>query len=416
MTKDVQRYADVAMFKAESLKGEDTASTIAGDEVDVVLLSCNNDPLGSIAAASKAYKGEFVSSLAEITDDERKYYLAQMRKTILAMPLEAVNFQFRIKGLHRGITHQMVRQRTAAYSQESTRFAVKEDVPVAYPPVLFGTVGELEEIKQDIRAKYPAWTKPRAISQEFEEDLYTDVSDLPYPVREALKQWDNGQNEWEFRSSRVSLEEAWRGVWDKVVAHIERAYNHMIDQGMPAEEARGLLPTNLMTQINYHTNLRNFQQEGGKRLCTQAQFEWRIIFSKMMEAIRKYGATQSYTKSLTRREADILDYFEGDRLSVSSEWQFEAIADLFKPVCYLTGKCQFEADFDRHCSIRDRVNWNASIARPSSEWGEDFEGKLGATWDKDEEGHPVLSKTSLGIPRIRDEEWLLDPASARVRG
>lgn len=339
--KEVQKWADEFMFRAEEID--------ANKGPEVWLLDCNNDPLGSIAAAAKAYKGEFVAGLHEITDEERRYYLAEVQKSALAMPLESVRFHFRIKGVTRGFTHQMVRQRTAAYSQESTRFAVKESVPVGLPPSLVGTKGD------------------QALGAERDKEEY------------------------------------WRNVWDACIDHIEQAYNHLVNSGMPAEDARGLLPTNLLTQLNYFTNLRNYKDEAGKRLCTQAQFEWRIVFSKMLEAIREYGKTQTYFGA--DKDHAIYPNAKGQPVTGSSKWQFDALADLFRPICYYKGSCQFLAEFDRKCSIRDRVQLNATINRPSSKWAETV------TLDDAPFVQPTI--VDLGIPAIHPEEWLLDPSAAR---
>lgn len=350
MSKDIQRYADVAMFKAEEQPT---------DGPKVFLLSCNNDPLGSIAAAAKAYVGEFVSSLAEITDEERRYYLTQVQKSALAMPLESVNFHFRITGVTRGFTHQMVRQRTAAYSQESTRFAVKETVPVGLPPSLEGTVPWGQVLRQVFADLYPR--------ENYDDWKAGSVSD----------RW---QSVVQYATEHASPQQLWRKDWDEFVEDCEKTYNRLVNSGMPAEDARGLLPTNLLTQLNYFTNLRNYKDEAGKRLCTQAQSEWRIVFSKMMEAIREYGKTQGYTTKLDDEYGDSYD----DR---SSAWQFEELADLFRPICYYKGSCQFMADFDRFCTIRDRVEAHASKNEPSTQWFD-----------------------------IQPAEWLLDHNAARIRG
>lgn len=359
--KDVQKWADDAMFEAEELDASSGPS--------VFLLSCNPDPLGSIAAAAKAYKGEFVSSLAEITDAERRHFLAEIQKTALAMPLEAVNFHFRISGVTRGFTHQMVRQRTAAYSQESTRFAVKSGVPVGLPPSLEGTDPKARE-----KLKFEA--REMQISNQLHE-IY------------------------EWTTKYMSVPDQWREIWDGCVDEISLAYNTLVNAGMPAEDARGLLPTNLLTQINYITNLRNFKEEAGKRLCTQAQFEWRIVFSKMMEAIREFGKIQSYVRPWDADDED--KNIWGNYETVSSKWQFDAIADLFRPICYYKGSCQFKAEFDRNCRIRERVDANAAINRPSSEWGTAYSHR------PENDGGP----TYVGIEPIQPEEWLLDPGAAR---
>ncbi len=133
---EIVRWADRAMFKAEP---------IPEGGPKVWLLWCTPDPLGAIAAACKMYKGEVVRDLSTVTDAERLEYFEQVQKTKLKAPFEFVKFHFLIEGVTRAFTHQMVRQRTAVYAQESLRFAVVggEDtpLPVGLPPSLSGTDG-----------------------------------------------------------------------------------------------------------------------------------------------------------------------------------------------------------------------------------------------------------------------------------
>lgn len=361
--KEVQKWADDFMFEAEAIDPDRGA--------EVWLLSCNPDPLGSIAAAAMAYEGKFVTSLAEITDKERRRYLGEIQKTALAMPLEVVQLHFRVSGVTRGFTHQMVRQRTAAYSQESTRFAVKSGVPVGLPPSLNGS----------------------------NPDAYNDL------LIEAHNQGFQDAVGWAERY--VTEKDKWRYEWDNAVGYVAEVYNRLIAAGMPAEDARGLLPTNLLTQINYITNLRNFQAEAGKRLCTQAQFEWREVWFKFVEAIREFGKTQVYL-----RPSDDGSAAEGttDSHRVKSAWQFEELAKLFAPVCYYKGSCQFMADFDRKCTIRDRVEANAAINRPSSEWSTPMNSNASSP---DEIRMLVDLGIPTMIPAIYPEEWFLNPGAAR---
>lgn len=346
MGKEIQVWADEAMFAAEPLNVQEGGPK-------VYLLSSPSDPLGDIAACAKMYKGEVVRNLAEVTDKERLHYLAEIQKTKLAMPLEAVQFHFMIEGVSRGFTHQMVRQRTASYAQESMRFAVIEDSftdRVALPPSLAG---------------------------------------VPSPVVNSSEDFD-----------RLSNDEKNRYDWDEAVKFVEDKYVRMILRGMPAEDARGLLPTNITTRLHYNTNLRSLLEHAGNRLCTQAQFEWRLVLAQLANSIREYGVRQSYVVKS--------DQPGWDNESRVSSWQFNAIADLLRPVCYQVGKCVMKADFDRKCSIRDRVDANAKIGRPSSEWGEPHTRVA----DKSVFGEAPLP-VELGIPSIRPAEWLLDPAAAR---
>lgn len=350
----------------------------------VHLLHMNSDPLGSIAAAALMYKGVVVRDLADITDQQRREMFDQISKTKLKAPFEFVSMHWMVEGVTRSLTHQMVRQRTAVFAQESLRFAVVEDEfanRVALPPSLAGTEA--------------VWRKHEAEAVEF---WHKEPGDTEVDGHVAE------------RMTRESAVEMQRWAWDKANEQIDAKYSYLVNSGMPAEDARGLLPHNVTTRLNYATNLRNFQDHAGNRLCTQAQFEWRALWIQFVQAIREYGATQNYYRngrpgSVVKKEV------------LSSKWQFDLIADMFRPVCYLTGKCEFAAmDLDRKCKIRNRVDANHELGRPSSQWGEELDVVQGNpivsgagpySVVRDEERKPVF------IGAIHPREWLADPGAAR---
>lgn len=346
MTKEVQKWADKAMFKAEE--------SDATKGIEVFLLQGTPDPLGSVAAFSAMYTGKVIRDKRDVTDEERRYHLKEMQATKLKAPLEAVNLHFMVEGVTRSFTHQMVRQRTAVYAQESLRFAVKEDAAsaVALPPFLAGTMS----------------------TEEWAEDVFSDF-DLEV---------DDPQMHPEF--GRYDEQQQMRLVWDYEVRNVSDTYNHLVNLGMPAEDARGLLPHAITTRLNYATNLRNLQDHSGNRLCTQAQFEWRMFWVKATESMRNYC-----TSEVCRNIAGVC----GTDVSCDN-WQWQEIANLFRPVCYFTGKCEFQAEFDRACTIRGRVQENHSEGRGSENWGQDYDN----------------GRVFIGA--IHPSEWLLDHNSARV--
>jgi flavin-dependent thymidylate synthase len=250
---EVSTWVDKAMYSAEPM---------ADIMPRVTLLSATPDPLGAIAAFCFMYQGRVVRDLTELTDEEREWAWAQANATHLKAPLEAVDLHFMVEGVTRAFTHQMVRQRTAVYAQESLRFAVKEDIAARPGPII--------------------------------------------------------------DSNRHA-----RRIWDEHVERTWAAYRALVANGVPAEEARGLLPHDTLTRLNYKTNLRNLVDHLGNRLCTQAQFEWRMVGAGIVNAIGSYGGWQ---------------------------WQHIASSNLFRPVCYAMGKCPFQADFDRGCTIRERAD------------------------------------------------------------
>lgn len=272
----VVKWADPAMYTA--------APMTAGDEPvmpKVTLVSMTANPLKVIAAASQMYRGDPVHSIHDISRGLALSWFRDMGKTNLKAPLEFVDLHFLIEGVTRAFTHQLVRQRTAVYTQESMRFAVKENaaLEIMMPP-------SISTLKGD---------DPRRV------------------------------------------------LWDRCISLIAGTYNDLVNSGIPAEDARGLLPTNITTRVNYKTNLRNLAEQAGMRLCSQAQYEWKQVWNEMIQAILEYGS-------------------DADR------WQQREIVKMFKPVCYRTGKCEFMAETDRYCSIRERVEAHHQAGDTPDTW------------------------------------------------
>jgi flavin-dependent thymidylate synthase len=297
VSTDMERWADKAMYSAVPMRQGDR-----GVQPIVTLVNATSMPLRSMAAATDMYSGHVTRKPGEVPREVAEAALEDMTRTVLKAGLEFIDFHFLIEGVTRAFTHQLVRQRSAVYIQESMRFAVKEDaaVEVGLPP-------SLAVLKED---------DPRRV------------------------------------------------VWTDEIERMGETYNRLVSSGVPAEDARGLLPTNITTRVHYKTSLRGLLEHSGLRLCTQAQFEWRLVWAGIIQAINRH---ESFGTGYG-----------------SDCWEFQAIAKLFKPVCYRTGKCEFMASVDRACSIRDRVEAHHQNGEPSTVWVD-----------------------------IQTREWAADPTAAR---
>jgi flavin-dependent thymidylate synthase len=317
------------MIPAEPMPNADPN---VGVEPTVRLVSMTPDPLGTVAKVLMLADGRVYRVDGDCSDSDRRHYWEQSLKTHLRAPWEFIDMHFIFEGVPRWWTQQLERQRTATYFEQSLRFAVVEDLEsaVSFPPSLGGTV----------------------------------------------------RQKWSERRDAVSSTQNMRNIWDDAVQEAETAYMALIEHGMPAEDARGLLPLATCTRVHYHTNLRALAEHAGNRLCTQASFLWRVVFAKIISEIRTYW---EHPESVVRSN------------QIDDGWQFEAIANsaIFRPVCYSLGSCPWGADFDRGCKIRDRVAENAAAGRPSSEWGR--------------------SDGVNGIPAIEPAEWLADEGAARFK-
>jgi flavin-dependent thymidylate synthase len=320
--KDLIHYGDAAMFEATPMKKDDDKSRVTPQ---VFLLSATTDPLGVVASAFRMYAGKPTYDLSHITDEERVEYWEESLRTHLKAAWEFIDLHFFVEGVTRSFTHQMVRQRTAVYAQESLRFAVKRGIAqeAAIPPAI--------------------------------------ASDA-----DALVKFLEG------------LEQA------------EQAYETLIGMGVPAEDARGLLPHCVTTRLNYKTNFRNLVTEMGKRLCTQAQFEWRSVAIGIVKAIRSHVSTYwhpNHDLGIHPRDG---------------AWQWARVSQplpqTFTPVCYQAGKCVFMGKLDRGCSIRHRVNSLAAMGVPPDKWD-------GHDW---EDGTFCMPDGEM-LDGIQPQEWLANP-------
>jgi len=332
-TTAVQKWADVAMWPAPEHTDPQRPK--------VTVSMCTPDPLGVMAMVNAQYTGRNLTSPGQVTDDERRAaWEAATVSRLSETPLEWIQWSINFENVSRAFTHQLVRTRMATYAQESQRFAVKDNIDdaVKLPPSLAGT---------------RSWS-------QFTEDCRAEGVDP---------------------NINADTAQMWRNRWDHALTVIADVYAVNVAEGMPAEDARGILPTNMLTRAHMRVDMKTLLNLAGMRLCTQAQFEWRAVFAELAKAIRVYGGTAVPDRNV---------------------WQFDLIADSFRPVCYAAGKCTMKAKSDRHCSIRAQVDAFESAGVPSSDWerGDIF-------WHDD-------PNNSVRIPRINPLQWLADPTAARV--
>jgi len=143
---------------------------------------------------------------------------------------EFVDFTFLISGVTRAFTHQLVRTRTASFAQQTMRVL--------------------------------------------------DVSEG--------RGWDYGTGPTIDDDSTEKDPTGSRGqIYDTVMADIDDAYKELISLGVKIEDARGILPTNILTNIVVKMNLRTFCEMSRKRASSRTQGEYRAVIEEMQKAVRK---------------------------------------------------------------------------------------------------------------------------------
>ena len=132
--------------------------------------------------------------------------------------LEFADFSFKISGVSRALTHQLVRHRLASYAQRSQRYCSEDGFE---------------------------YVTPRSIAKD----------------------------------------EAALARYNETIDVIKNAYENLLAAGVPAEDARMLLPNACCTQICVKMNLRTLIHFCNERLCTCAQWEIRAMAREMAKAV-----------------------------------------------------------------------------------------------------------------------------------
>ena len=132
--------------------------------------------------------------------------------------LEFADFSFKITGVSRALTHQLVRHRMASYAQRSQRYCKEDGFQTVTP----------SSVKRN----------PEALAK-----------------------------------------------YEATIESLKTVYSELLALGIPAEDARMLLPNACATQICVKMNLRELIHFCNERMCTCAQWEIRELARKMAKAV-----------------------------------------------------------------------------------------------------------------------------------
>lgn len=151
---------------------------------------------------------------------------------------EFVEYKFLINNVTRGFTHQFVRTRTASYAQQTMRVL-----------------------------NVNGWTYGTGPSIPSREDIHKD---------------DEADGTW------LSDEERERaGLYHQAMNGIASIYDTLIEKGAKIEDARGVLPTNIHTNIVAKFDLRTMADTARKRASGRTQGEYREVMEAMKAEVMR---------------------------------------------------------------------------------------------------------------------------------
>lgn len=180
--------------------------------------------------------------VSEMTESEKQEHWRYMLDTIKS-PFDFVDYIFDITDVSKNMTHQMVRTRTGAYQERTSR---------AQESSAFDAI------------------RPKAFSHQNSELIDQCEAFVTDEESQSLLQ-------------KQYLAEK----WDDAMATIDALYQELRAAGAEIQDARAVLPSNMQTHIMAKFNLRTLQQMASNRLCTRTQGEYQEVFRAMVAEVLK---------------------------------------------------------------------------------------------------------------------------------
>ncbi len=118
-------------------------------------------------------------------------------------------------------------------------------------------------------------------------------------------------------------------VYDRGMGQIAAAYQVLIEAGADVQDARGILPTNILTNICMKINMRNFIDLAKKRSSARVQDEYRSVVEGMKAEVLR---VHPWTEVFMNRTADVaameLQEMITQSMTVSNEMKINMIKKL----------------------------------------------------------------------------------------
>ena len=83
----------------------------------------------------------------------------------------------------------------------------------------------------------------------------------------------------------IKVDKHANGLYESAMGMIQVAYDELIKSGIPIEDARGLLPTNIKTNIIAQFSLRTLSEMAKSRTGGRTQGEYRKVMNCMLDAV-----------------------------------------------------------------------------------------------------------------------------------
>ena len=128
-------------------------------------------------------------------------------------------------------------------------------------------------------------------SEKFLREYYTHIGGSPSRLQASTRYIDYSKgNGFDYVTPQsVSKDEDVAGTWHSVMRYINTNIQHLINNGVPIEDATMLLPLAYSSKMVDKRNLRSLVDMSRVRMCSRAYHEYRKMFNDICNALREYS-------------------------------------------------------------------------------------------------------------------------------
>lgn len=122
-------------------------------------------------------------------------------------------------------------------------------------------------------------------------EYYTHIGGSPSRLQASTRYIDYSKgNGFDYVTPQsISKDEDVAATWHSVMRYVNTNIQHLINNGVPIEDATMLLPLAYSSKMVDKRNLRNLVDMSRVRMCNRAYHEYRQMFTDICNALREYS-------------------------------------------------------------------------------------------------------------------------------
>lgn len=139
-------------------------------------------------------------------------------------------------------------------------------------------------------------------------EWYTHVGGAPTRLQASTRYIDYGKGFDYIIPHKIEKNEEAAYLYERCMNTIQWTLQQLEDKGIPREDSALLLPLGMTTKIACKHNFRNIVDMSHQRLCTRAYWEYRELFTDLIDALGEYSDEWKILTEMLKPKCEVYGY------------------------------------------------------------------------------------------------------------